>query len=151
MVWITIILLLAGSVLAVSALIISKKPSAKEMIDKLVPYQGFIGVALLAWGLIDLIRGFTSTPSLADMISIWPLGGAIILIAVLSEIFLGFLFGMPLIAKWAPGDSPAEQKALEMQRKVAGYQVILGIVGAAAAIGLLLIHLGVITPASMLG
>jgi hypothetical protein len=144
--FITIILLLVASVLAVSALIISKKPSAKEMIDKLVPYQGFIGVALLAWGIIDLL-----TLHVFDLMSIWAMGGAIVFVAILSEILLGFLFGMPLIAKWIPGDTPAEQKALEMQKKVAGFSVLLGIVGALAAIGLLLMKFEILTMSSPLG
>jgi hypothetical protein len=149
--WITIILLLAASVLAVSALIISKSPSAKQHIDKLVPYQGFIGVVLLAWGIIDLLRALTGTPSVIDLMRFWALGGAIIFIAILCEVALGFLFGMPLIAKWIPGDTPAEQKALEMQKKVAGFSVLLGIVGFCAAVALILMELGVITPSSMLG
>ena len=149
--WITIILLLAASILAVSALIISKKPSAKELIDKLVPYQGFIGVGLLAWGIIDLIRAMTGTPSVFDMMRFWALGGAVIFIAILSEIFLGFLFGMPLIAKWIPGDTPAEQKALDMQKKVAGFSVLLGVIGGVAAIALILMELGILKPSSMLG
>jgi hypothetical protein len=142
-IFITIIALFAAGILAVSALIISKKPSAKELIDKLVPYQGSIGVGLLAWGVIDLLR---SIGHLGDMMKFWPFGGSIVLIAIVSEIALGFLFGMPMIAKWIPGDSPAEQKAMQMQQKVAGFSVILGIIGLAAALGLLLMRFEIITP-----
>ena len=34
---------IAGGILAASALIIARKPNAKELIDKLTPYQGWIG------------------------------------------------------------------------------------------------------------
>jgi hypothetical protein len=142
-VWITILALLAAGILAASALIISKKPSAKELIDKLVPFQGALGVGLLAWGLIDLLR---SLGHLGDFMKFWPLGGAIFLIAIGSEIVLGFLFGMPLIAKWIPGESSAEAKALQMQKKVAGMSVLFGIIGIAAALGLMLMYFGVVKP-----
>jgi hypothetical protein len=141
--WITILALLAAGILAASALIISKKPSAKELIDKLVPFQGALGVGLLAWGLIDLLR---SLGHLGDFMRFWPLGGGIFLVAVGSEIILGFLFGMPLIAKWIPGESSAEAKALQMQKKVAGMSVLFGIIGIAAALGLMLMYFGVIKP-----
>ena len=35
------LLLIVGGILAVSGLIISKKPEAKALIDKIVPFQGF--------------------------------------------------------------------------------------------------------------
>ena len=52
-----------------------------------------------------------------------------IYLGTLAAIVLGFLFGMPLIAKWIPGETPAEQKALEMQQKIAGFSTIIGIIG----------------------
>src|SRR5262245_22143347 len=103
--WLNVIALIVAGILAISALIISKKPSAKELIDKLVPYQGFIGVGLLVYGLINVIR---VVPHL-DAVMAWKLGGVVTLLTFVTEVFLGFLFGMPLIAKWIPGESPAEQ------------------------------------------
>jgi hypothetical protein len=146
-IFITIAALLVAGILAMSALILSKKPSAKELIDKLVPYQGFIGVGLLAWGVIELIR-FLADGGM-NLFSVWPLAGAIIFLAIVSEVLLGFLFGMPLIAKWIPGDTPAEQKALDMQRKVAGFSVLIGVLGLIAAIGLLLLRFGILKPGTM--
>ena len=124
--WITSLLLIAAGILAGSSLIISKKPEAKELINKLVPFQGMIGVALLAIGVVNLLR---SIGSLGLLMKVWALGGTVLIAAIASSIVLGFLFGMPLIAKWIPGDSPAEQKALEMQKKVAGMSVLFGLIG----------------------
>ncbi|HEY4057720.1 MAG TPA: hypothetical protein VGM39_13995, partial [Kofleriaceae bacterium] len=56
MLWIFTLLLLAAGVLACSALIIGKKPEAKQLIDKLVPFQGIIGVALLAICVLTLLQ-----------------------------------------------------------------------------------------------
>ena len=129
---IAILLILAG-ILALSAFIVAKKPDAKAMIDKLVPFQAFIGIGLLAvclyfWlieaGVVNLFR----------MMKFWALGGLISIGAVFSGILLGFLFGMPQIAKWIPGESSAEQKAVELSKKVAPFQVLLGIIAVVSSL-----------------
>ena len=50
---------IAGGVLASSGFIISKKPNAKELIDKLVPYQGWIGAVMFFWGIWETISVVT--------------------------------------------------------------------------------------------
>ena len=57
--------------------------------------------------------------------------------AVVAEILLGFLLGFPLIAKWIPGESAAEQRAAEMQKKIVPYQTLLGFIGMGLAVVLL--------------
>ncbi len=131
--WITVIMLTLAGVLALSGLIIAQKPQAKDLIDKLVPFQGIIGVILLVWGIVNAAR---MLPHMNDMTaSGFPM--SILLAAVgtlVAELGLGFLFGMPLVAKWIPGDSPAEQKAMEMQKKVLPFQSLLGVVAIVAAV-----------------
>jgi hypothetical protein len=138
---ITPVLLIVGSILAISGLIIAKKPDAKALIDKLSPYQALIGVAMLAtgiWWLLrwgrDLIHAFDLNALLAACL--WGVIGC--------SILLGALFGMPQIAKWIPGESPAEQKALELSQKVAPYQVILGLIGLASALVYLLFRFNIL-------
>ena len=133
--------LLVAAILAMSSLILAKKPDAKQLIDKLVPYQGGVGVGLLVWGIINLIRFL---PDMSLWMKVSALIGSVFLISIISMILLGFLFGMPLIAKWIPGESSAEQKALSMQQKIGGFSVLLGIIGAACAVALLLIRFGVL-------
>ena len=41
------------------------------MIDKLMPFQAIIGIALLAFGILNLLRSF-GTPSIFDIIKIAP-------------------------------------------------------------------------------
>jgi hypothetical protein len=48
---------------------------------------------------------------------------------VCSEIILGFLLGFGLIAKWIPGESGAETKGLEIQKKLLGYSLPIGVIG----------------------
>jgi hypothetical protein len=132
------LLLIVGGILAVSALIISKQPRAKELIDKVVPFQGFIGVALLALGIIFLLGWIGKMDEISrvgDLYSMFPFA---FYLGTPVAIVLGFLLGMPLIAKWIPGETPAEQKAMEMQRKLAGFSSIIGIVG--IVFGLLMLY-----------
>ncbi|MBK9030724.1 MAG: hypothetical protein IPL61_05190 [Myxococcales bacterium] len=131
--WITVIALIAAGILALAGIIIAQKPQAKDLIDKLVPFQGFIGVGLLVWGVINAIKFL---PKMSDMTqSNFPMS---ILLAVVStlvaELGLGFLFGMPMVAKWIPGETPAEQKAMEMQQKLLPFQTLLGVVAIVAAV-----------------
>ncbi len=123
--WITILLLLVAGVLALSALITARLPQAKDVISKIVPLQGVIGVALLVFGLIWAVKMFPDFDELTG--SQVPMSVLLaVLGAVISFVALGFVFGMPLIAQWIPGDSPAEQKALDAQKKLLPFQTLLG-------------------------
>ncbi|HEU4731931.1 MAG TPA: hypothetical protein VFT22_28745, partial [Kofleriaceae bacterium] len=121
-----VLLLITGGILAVSGLIVAKQPNAKEVIDKLVPYQAIIGVAMLGFGLVNLLR---TLGVLFTWIRISPLFGVAWLAVLVVSILLGFLFGMSQLAKWMPGTGAAEQKGMELVQKLAPYQVILGLGG----------------------
>jgi hypothetical protein len=125
LIFINILLGILGGILAMATLIVSKKPDAKAMIDKLTPYQALIGVGLVGVSLINFLR---MLGHLSDMFKVNLLWAAGFLAMVGAGVALGALFGMPQIAKWIPGESSAEQKALELSKKVAPYQVLLGIV-----------------------
>ena len=129
---ITPILLIAGSILAISGLIIAKKPDAKALIDKLSPYQAVIGVAMLATGIWWLLR-FGS--ALMDVFKVNLIFAAAIWGVIGVSILLGALFGMP---------QSAEQKALELSQKVAPFQVLLGLIGLASALAYLLFRFNLI-------
>jgi hypothetical protein len=136
-----ILLLIAGGLLGASSLIVAKKPDAKELLAKLVPFQAGIGIALLVIGVLNLLR---SVGHITDMFRFAPLAAIALFGSVVVAILLGFLFGMPLIAQWIPGDSPAEQKANEMSKKLAPFQTILGIAAIALALLMLLYQLGIL-------
>jgi hypothetical protein len=136
-----VILLLLGGVLALSGLIVAKHPSARRFIDRLVPFQVLIGVALLAAALyvtvvvgpISMLRAlqYDAVPALALI------GG------VVSGIALGFCFGMPQIARWLPGPS-AGAKGIALSSKLAPYTMLFGAVAVGAALLLLASMLGLL-------
>jgi hypothetical protein len=135
------ILAILGGILAAAGLIISKKPDAKQLIDKLVPYQAGIGVAMVALGLINFLRllGY-----LTDMIKLNLMLGLSIWCMLGTSVALGALFGMPQIVKWIPGNSNAEQKAMELTQKIAPFQVILGLIAIASSVVYLLFRFHII-------
>lgn len=143
------LLLIAAGILAASGFIVSKKPDAKRLLDKLAPYQGIIGVIILVWGIYDLfyllthLKEFAAIRKIASIPGI-PSGWAIKLwvycyyFSGVVSILLGFLLGFGLIAAKAGAKSPdMAAKGEAMQKKLVGIQVPLGFVG--AILGLLLI------------
>lgn len=137
------LLLAVAGVLAVSGLIAAKTPDAKHLLDKLLPYQALIGVALLVLGVINLLHLLTA--HLLVLLQMVPLFVVTALAVVASSILLGLLFGMPQIATWLPGEGATEKKGLALARKMAPFQTTIGVVGLVAVLLLLVQRLGVLT------
>jgi hypothetical protein len=138
-----LLVLMAGGILATSGVIIAKQPNAKALIDKLVPYQALIGVAMLGLGVVNLLGWLGN--HLLTLLSHAPLFGFTILAMTVTSILLGIMFGMPQIAKWLPGQGVAEQKGLELSRQLAPFQVIIGLIGLGAALLALLYQLQILS------
>jgi hypothetical protein len=128
-----------GGVLCLVGWIVAKKPNAKDLLDKVTPYKGFIGVGMLflgIWNVITFIPDFSDTLKLSKLMAIGGLG------VVISMCLMGFLFGMPQIASWLPGESGAEKKGVELSQKLVKFEVPLGLVAIASAV---LLAVGVMT------
>jgi hypothetical protein len=128
---ITVVILFAGGLLGAANLIIAKKPNARELIDKLTPYQGWIGVLLVVWGIWDLIGVFRSLGILSSA----PVWWVLYIITALTELGLGFLLGYGLISKYVLSRSPqALEQGQQLRAKLANYQGPLGVVAIVLAI-----------------
>ena len=66
---ITAIILVICGALAAASFIVAKKPNAKELLDKLAPYQGWIGLVVCLWGAWTIISCFLSL----GLLTSWPL------------------------------------------------------------------------------
>ena len=125
---------IAGGMLAASALIIARKPNAKELIDKITPYQGWIGIVLFFWGVwavLDCVRHVSLISAIPVFWTFWLLQG-------IADLLVGFLLGFGLITKYALGNSPtALARGQQYRAKLAGYQGVLGLF--AIAMGVLYI------------
>jgi hypothetical protein len=115
---------IAGGILAASSLIIARKPNAKELIDKITPYQGWIGIVMFFWGIwavLDCVRH-------VGFISVVPLFWTFWLAQGIADLLVGFLLGFGLITKYALGKSAvAQERGQQIRARLAGYQGVLGL------------------------
>ncbi|MBQ4913671.1 hypothetical protein J8L85_04430 [Maribacter sp. MMG018] len=120
---ITLVLL---SIIAVPSLVLSKKPNAKELLEKIEPYQGWIGLVfciLGVWGIITAILniGWLTTA---------PIWWITLFAGSLVQTGLGFMLGFGLINKlFMSNNTEAQEKAAELRSKIAPKQGKLGILG----------------------
>ncbi|HKY94062.1 MAG TPA: hypothetical protein VJL84_02100 [Kiloniellales bacterium] len=133
--WITIIFMILTGVLAAAGMIAARQPNAGAAINKLVPFQGIIGILALVWGVWSLIEFFTS--GLLQAFSVVPVLILLSLAAAILMILLGFLFGWTLIARVTGGGGGATSA----QQKLAGIQGPLGILTIIVAVLLLILNL----------
>lgn len=135
------ILLIAAGILAAASLIVQKQPNAGEMIKKLVPFQGIIGIILLLWGLYALLFGIL--PYLGAWMGYAPISGLAALAASLVAIGLGILLGYGLISQYALSKNADAARSGEVVRaKLTGIQVPLGVAGIILGIWVLVSFMG---------
>ncbi len=115
------IALIILGILAVPSLLLSRKPDAKELLNKITPYQGWIGLAfcfLGIWGVVKAVLGMGSIGSG------WLFGlGVSVVTAV-----LGFLLGFGMINElFLSKSDEAKEKGEELRAKLAPMQGKFGI------------------------
>ena len=127
-----------GGVLAASGSIIKKKPNAAELIDKIAPYQGFIGVIVLISGIFGLLGSLTSIGSLS-------FGWIIGLITSLATFTVGFLLSFSLLSKYLfSKNETALEKGQSLRGKLVNYQIPAGYLLIVMAILSLLTYLRIL-------
>ncbi|MCF6319109.1 MAG: hypothetical protein L3J83_07515 [Proteobacteria bacterium] len=115
-----IISLVAGT-LAAASLVIKMKPDAKNLIDKLTPFQGGVGLVLLVWSLwsvINIVRALLAGSF--DVVSV---------ITIVVQLLVGFLLSFGLLSQFLFSKSEdSKEKGLALRAKLAGSQGLLGLV-----------------------
>ncbi len=87
------ILLIILGVLGAADRIVSKKPGARGVIDHLMPYQGWFGVASLVWGVILVLNALFHATGLFHR----PLAWLTSLVTAVLLALLGLLLGAEMI------------------------------------------------------
>jgi hypothetical protein len=120
---ITLIIL---GLMAAPSLILSKKPNAKELLDKLTPFQGWIGLVFAFWGVWGIISAIMNL----DVLTHWPIWWITWLASSVVEATLGFLLGYGMISKLILSKNPtAQEKGEQLLAKLAPLQGKLGLFG----------------------
>ncbi len=110
-------------VLAAPNIIVSRKPEAKEWIDKLVPFQGWLGAISLVWGIVQVIR-FLSKLRWFDVV---PLAYITWIVYALCLVVIGILLGMNLIKSFVSNEE-AKQKMDRLVTQLAPKQGTFGLI-----------------------
>ena len=140
--WITYVIApILGGIIALSGLIVKKRPEAQELLNKILPYKALIGVGLLVVGILNAIDWLPHIGALFKSLL-----GLTILLTITAELLLGFMLGMPQIAKWIPGDSAPEVKAAELSKKLVPFEVPIGFLGVAAGFMWIFFRIGILSP-----
>lgn len=115
------IIAIIGGIIAASSLIVAKKPNAQELIDKLTPYQGWIGVVLTFWGVWGIIQSILNIKYIGLA---WGIGLGVSAV----EFIVGFLLAYSLISKYLlEKNETAKAKGQELRAKLTKYQVPAGV------------------------
>lgn len=125
------ILMIVGGAVAAMSLIAKKSADAEKMLQKIVPFQGYLGIVLFAWGVWGLIGSVLRL----GILGTWPLWWITLLLVAVVETVLGFMLGFGLISKYALSkNEEAQKKGEEILAKLAVYQTNLGIIGMAVGL-----------------
>jgi hypothetical protein len=117
--------------LAAYPVVVRKQPAAQQILDRIVPFQGFIGVIFGIWGIWGIIQALLNMGLLTSFPIWWITWMAVSVITAI----LGFLLGFGLINKYVTGSNPELQsKANVLRDKLVGHQINLGF--AAIALGI---------------
>lgn len=117
------------SIIAVPSLLISKKPNAKELLEKIEPYQGWIGLIFCLWG----VWGIISVILNIGWLTTHPIWWVSLLVGNAISMILGFMLAFGLINNFFLSKNEATvEKANLLRTKLAPKQGILGIIGICA-------------------
>ncbi len=140
-----VVIPIAGGLLAASGFILSKKPDAKKYLDMLAPYQGFIGIAMFADGILNI----SDLLHVGAYLSLSKIIGVTILIVVPSLLLVGLLLRFSLAAKYlfrGGGGQAAQEKAGQIQAKLATFSAPLGFASIIGGFMCLLMYLNILKP-----
>lgn len=115
---------IAGGILAASGFIIKRMPNATSLIDKIAPYQGWIGILMFSWGVWDTLHAVLGMSLLATHALIW----AFWMLSSVADLLVGFLLGFGLITHYALSkNATAMAKGQRIRSTLMGIQAPLGI------------------------
>jgi hypothetical protein len=120
---VSMIIGIAGGILAMSSLFVGRSPAAAQKLATLAKYQGWIGLTMFGWGIWELISVVLNLGMLGShplMFAFWALTGV-------ADFAVGLLLGFGLISTYAfRGNQMAIEKGNMLRNKLVAFQVPLG-------------------------
>jgi len=114
---------IAGGLLAMSSLLVGRSAQAAEKLATLAKYQGWIGLTMFGWGVWEIISCVLNLGMLSSrplVFAFWALSGV-------ADFTVGLLLGFGLIATYVfRGNQMAIQKGDMIRSKLVAFQVPLG-------------------------
>jgi hypothetical protein len=122
---------IAGGILAASSLIIARKPNAKDLIDKITPFQGWLGIVMFFWGVWGTLSCITNISMLGHTPLRWTFWTA----SSVADLVVGFLLGFGLITKYALSRNPAAAaRGQQIRASLAPLQGTFGLLAIATGV-----------------
>ena len=114
-----------GGIIALTPAIVARRPDAADMLNKLTPYTGWIGISLFFWGVWETISAVLGIAWLAEH----PLNWIFWVVMGVTDFCVGLLLGFGLISKWfLSKNEEAMKRGEQLRAKLAPFQAILGVV-----------------------
>jgi hypothetical protein len=110
-------------VLGAANLIIARKPEAKQLIDKISPYQGWMGAISCLWGIWITLWMVLGIAALAS----YPIWWVSVLSAGVVQAALGLVLGIGVLKTFIKAPA-AQAKMDQVLAKLAPYSGTLGLV-----------------------
>lgn len=131
-----IILVIAG-LLASPALLAGKNKAAEDMLKKIAPFQGWVGVVILFWGIWGLIYSIMNLGWLSSA----PIWWATFLAVAVIEVLLGILLGFNLVSQYVLSKNvEAKAKGDELYKKLLPKQSLIGLIGIGVGVWAIISH-----------
>jgi len=119
---------IAGGILAASGFIIKRLPNAQSVIDKIAPYQGWIGMVMFGWGIWETLHSVLGLSLLGSH----PLTWTFWMLSGVADLLVGFLLGFGLITHYALSkNAQAMEKGQRIRSTLMGIQAPLGVLAIA--------------------
>ena len=123
------ILLVMCGILAAAECLVKKRPEAGQIVEKLRPYQGILGIITCLWGLWSFIWALVFLRNMSGAGAAW-VWWITYLVTAIVAVALGFMLGFGLFSKKVLGDSEeTREKGEKLMAKLDAYKIPLGKAG----------------------
>jgi hypothetical protein len=132
MVFLSTIIGVLGGLLALSSLLVSRAPDAKQKLEKLAKYQGWVGLTMFGWGVWELIECVLGLSVLSSHPLLWVFWLAM----GVADFGVGLILGFGLISTYAfRGNAVAIEKGAQLRAGLVKFQVPLGFLAILTSVG----------------